>query len=212
MIKRIIFDLDRTLIPWLNEGDSCVERAYNYFNIPYEEDEFIKFHSTMLDYEKNHRKFNKKDMSRYFRNNLGKEIPDIFVDVWTEYLSEVVPERDDKLIELLEYLSDKYSLVVASNWFYDQQVAKLEKYGILKYFDLILTCDEYNKKPGREMFEVATEGFNKDEVVMVGDTFKTDIKGAMDYGLYSYYLTTTDPRKGRRFKVIRNIYELKEYL
>ncbi len=212
MIKRIIFDLDRTLIPCLNEGDSCVEKAYNYFNIPYEEDEFNRFHGIMLNYEKHHRRFNKKDMSRYFRNNLGKEIPDNFVDVWTDYLSEVVPKRDDKLIELLEYLSDKYSLVVATNWFKSQQVAKLEKYGILKYFDLILTCDEYNKKPGREMFEVATEGFNKDEVVMVGDTFKTDIKGAMDYGLYSYYLTTTDPRKGRRFKIIRNIYELKEYL
>ena len=28
---------------------------------------------------------------------------------------------------------------------------------------------------------------------------------------YSYYLTTTDPRKGKKFKRIRTIYELKEY-
>ena len=32
---------------------------------------------------------------------------------------------------------------------------------------------------------------------------KTDIKSAMDFGVYSYYLTTTDPRKGRKFKRIR---------
>ena len=47
---------------------------------------------------------------------------------------------------------------------------------------------------------------------MVGDTFKTDIKSAMDFGLYSYYLTKTDPRKGKKFKRIKEIYELKEYL
>ena len=212
MIKRIIFDLDRTLIPWLDEWDSCVEKTYNYFNIPFEEDEFSKFHQVMLDYEKHHKKYDMVEMSKYFRNNLGKEIPDIFVEVWTSYLSECVPKKDKKLIELLEYLSSKYSLVVATNWFYDQQVSKLKKYGIYKYFDEVLTADKYYKKPYKEMYEKACEGFDKSEVVMVGDTFKTDIKSAMDFGLFSYYLTKTDPRKGKKFKRIKEIYELKEYL
>lgn len=212
MIKKIIFDLDRTLIPWLEEWDGCVEKTYNYFEIPFEDDEFTRFRKAMLDYERYHKRFNKVEMSRYFKNKLGKEIPDTFVDVWTGYLKELVPDKDEKLIELLEYLSGKYSLVVATNWFKDQQVRKLEKYGILKYFDDVLTCDVYDKKPKREMFEKACEGFDKDEVVMVGDTFKSDIKSAMDFGLYSYYLTTKDPRRSKRFKVIKSIYELKEYL
>ena len=62
MIKRIIFDLDRTLIPWLDEWDAMVEKTYNYFNIPFEEDEFSRFHQVMLDYEKHHKKFDKKDI------------------------------------------------------------------------------------------------------------------------------------------------------
>ena len=41
-----------------------------------------------------------RDMSRYFRNAIGKEIPDIFVEVWTSYLSKLVPEKDEKLIKL----------------------------------------------------------------------------------------------------------------
>lgn len=212
MIKRVIFDLDRTLIPWNDEWDKCVEKTYNYFGIPFEDDEFIRFNKAMLDYETHHRRFDKKDMSLYFRNILGKNIPDTFVDVWTGYLSELVPDNDEKLIDLLEYLSSKYSLVVATNWFKDQQVRKLEKFGILKYFDKVLTSEEYNKKPGKEMFENACEGFDKCEVVMVGDTFKSDIKGAMDFGLYSYYLTTTDPRKSKKFQKIKEIYDLKEYL
>ena len=79
-------------------------------------------------------------------------------------------------------------------------------------FDDVLTSDEYNKKPGREMFEKACDGFSKDEVVMVGDTFKSDIKGAMDFGLYSYYLTDSDVRRSKRFMVINSIYELDKYL
>ncbi len=212
MIKRIIFDLDKTLIPWEKEWDRCVEKTYNYFNIPYEVDEFIKFNSAMLSYEKHHRRFDKVGMSRYFRNILNKEIPDTFVEVWTSYLSKLVPKKDEELIELLKYLSSKYSLVVATNWFKDQQVSKLKLFGIYEYFDDVLTSDEYNKKPGREMFEKACEGFDKDEVVMVGDTFKSDIKGAMDFGLYSYYLTKTDRRRGKKFKIINKIYDLKEYL
>ena len=212
MIKRVIFDLDRTLIPWNDEWDKCVEKTYNYFGIPFEDDEFIRFNKAMLDYETHHRRFDKKDMSLYFRNILGKNIPDTFVDVWTSYLSELVPDKDERLIDLLEYLSSKYSLIVATNWFKDQQVRKLEKFGILKYFDKVLTSEEYNKKPGKEMFEKACEGFDKCEVVMVGDTFKSDIKGAMDFGLYSYYLTTTDSRKSKKFQKIKEIYDLKEYL
>ncbi len=212
MIKRIIFDLDRTLIPWKDEWNSCVEKTYNYFNIPFVDDEFSRFNSAMLEYEKHHRRFTKVGMSRYIRNSIGKDLPDMFVDIWTSYLSELVPDRDDKLIDLLEYLSSKYSLVVATNWFKDQQVAKLEKYGILKYFDYVFTSEEYNRKPSKEMFEIACQGYEKNEVVMVGDTFKSDIKGAMDYGLFSYYLTNTDPRRGKKIQKIKSIYELKEYL
>ena len=104
---------------------------------------------------------------------------------------------------MLEYLSSKYSLVVVTNWFYDQQVRKLEKFGILKYFDEVLTCDMYDKKPKREMFDKACEDFTKDEVVMVGDTYKTDIKSAMDYGLFTYYLTKIDKRKSKKIQIIK---------
>lgn len=212
MVKRIIFDLDKTLIPFTDKQNNCVVKAYNYFGIAFDENEFIKFNQAMLEYEKHHRRFNKKEMSRYFRNVLEKDISDNFVEVWTGYLSELVPDKDEKLIDLLKYLSNKYSLVVATNWFKDQQVSKLKLYGIYEYFDDVMTCEDYNKKPGKEMFIKACEGFSKDEVVMVGDTFKSDIKGAMDFGLFSYYLTTTDRRKSKKFKIINEIYELKEYL
>ncbi len=212
MIKRILFDLDNTLIPWEEEWDLSIPKTFDYFNIPYEDDIIQRFFEVMHNYERYHKRYNKIEMSKYFRNNINKEIPDIFVDVWTGYLSDLVPKDNSKIVDILEYLSSKYSLVVVTNWFKDQQVSKLKKFGILKYFDDVITADEYDKKPRNEMYEVACRGFNKDEVVMVGDSFKVDIKGAMDYGLYSYYYTKIDPRRGRKFKVIRDLSELKEYL
>ncbi len=212
MIKRIIFDLDNTLIPWDSEWDLAILRTFDYYNIPYEEDIIDRFLSAFYNYEKHHIRFDKVRASRYIAYELGIDLPDTFVEVWTSDLANLVPNRDEKLIELLEYLSSKYSLVIASNSFYSQQIGKLKKLDLLKYFDQVLTADTYNKKPYKEMYEVACEGYDKSEVVMVGDTFKTDIKSAMDFGIYSYYLTTTDPRKGKKFKRISNIYELKEYL
>lgn len=212
MIKRIMFDLDNTLIPCLDDNYSATKEVFDYFNIPFNEDKYVLFKSAMLNYEKHHKRFNKEDMSRYFKNILNKKIPNTFVNIWIEYLSKMVPDKDEKLIELLKYLSSKYSLVVVSNWFRDQQVKKMKLYGIYEYFDEVITCEEYNKKPSREIFNKACEGYDKSEVIMVGDTFKTDIKGAMDFGLYSYYLTKIDRRRGKKFKVISNIYELREYL
>lgn len=212
MVKRIIFDLDRTLIPWNSDWDKTVNQTFNYFGISCTDEVYTKFWSSLVEFEKNHKRFNKVEMSRYFDQRLNLDIPDDFVDVWTSYLSDLVPETDYQLIELLNYLSKKYSLVVCTNWFKDQQVKKLKKYQIYQYFDDVITCDDYDRKPNKEIFIKCIGEFSKDEVVMVGDSYSSDIKGAMDCGLYSYYLTTTDKRRSKRFKVIKSIYELKEYL
>ena len=78
MIKRIIFDLDRTLIPWLDEWDSMVEKTYNYFNIPFEKDEFSRFHQVMLDYEKHHKRYDKKEMSKFYQSMIAENEDKLF--------------------------------------------------------------------------------------------------------------------------------------
>lgn len=212
MVKRILFDLDKTLIPWLTDWDKEVENTFNYFNLKYEDDYFMKFHQAMVDYEKNHKKFSKEEMTRYISLRMGITLPKNFVEVWTERLSKLVPKNDTKLISLLKYLSQKYSLVVVTNWFYDQQVSKLKLFGIYKYFDDVITADKYDRKPYSEIFSVACGNFNKEEVIMVGDTYDIDIKGAMNFGLFSYYLTRDSKRNGKKIKFIKSIYELRDYL
>ena len=54
-------------------------------------------------------------MSRYFRSVLNKEIPDTFVDVWTRYLSELVPEKDEELANLESLKIQGYDLKFLPN-------------------------------------------------------------------------------------------------
>ena len=62
----------------------------------------------------------------------------------------------------------------------------------------------------REYFK---QGYEDEEVVMVGDKYEVDIKGANDAGLHGY-LITTDPKysSNNQCTVIKNIYELEKYL
>lgn len=67
----------------------------------------------------------------------------------------------------------------------------LERLGIRKYFKKIWSSADYGKiKPSREFFELAINHVlsenpteRKDNIVFVGDTYNTDVKGANDAGI-----------------------------
>lgn len=212
MIKRILFDLDNTLIPFLPEWDKEIENTFKDLGLPYEDEYFDIIHKALHEYESTHLRFDKVGMSKYFNTKFDFEIPDTFVDVWVSRLKVLVPEDNTKVVELIKYLSSKYSLCVVTNWFYDQQVNKLKIIGILDYFDEIYTSDKYNRKPNSEMLEKACEDFKIDEVVMVGDTYNIDTKFAMNYGVYSYLLNSKWKIKSKKYKVIKELNELRRYL
>lgn len=212
MIKRILFDLDNTLIPWDGSQVDALLKTFEECGISFKREDKDLYFNAMHDYESKNKRFDKVDLTRWVAKQLNLDLPDDFVKRWTDKLCYCVPEKDSKLIDLLEYLSSKYSLCVVSNWFYNQQKARLKNYGILKYFDYIYTCDKYDKKPCREMYEVACSDYEKCEVVMVGDDFKIDIKSANDFGLYAYYLNKTTRYCNKKTKIIRTIYDLEKYL
>ncbi len=53
MIKRIIFDLDNTLIPWNKDWNVYIKKAFEFFNINITEEEHIALLNTVANYEKN---------------------------------------------------------------------------------------------------------------------------------------------------------------
>ena len=89
--------------------------------------------------------------------------------------------------EMLENLQAKgYQLFAASNSFGNLQRSRLEKAGILKYFeDTYISMDIGYDKPDIRFYQEALRrcGLQAKEVLMIGDSMTTDVIGAQKAGM-----------------------------
>ena len=100
--------------------------------------------------------------------------------------------------EVVAYLASKYALTVVSNGFAEVQHYKLEKSGLLPYFRHVVLSEEVGAlKPRTRIFEVAMAlnrrelpYLEKEEVVMVGDSWGSDIEGAMNAGIDAIWISS----------------------
>lgn len=109
--------------------------------------------------------------------------------------------------ELLDYLAPKYNLFILSNGFRELQSHKMKTTGILGYFKDIILSDHIGvNKPGAALFLHALEktGSQKEDSIMVGDMFGTDIVGAAGIGMEQIFLN----RKGETELPFRPTYEV----
>ncbi|MEC7654133.1 MAG: YjjG family noncanonical pyrimidine nucleotidase [Bacteroidota bacterium] len=84
--------------------------------------------------------------------------------------------------EVLSELQDRgHKQVILTNGFEEVQHIKVEKCGLLPYFDEVITSDTMGyKKPHPMAFSLALErvGARADNVVMIGDNLDADVLGA----------------------------------
>jgi 2-haloacid dehalogenase len=105
------------------------------------------------------------------------------------FLRHVVDESTflDGAKTLLQKLSDGIGLLLLTNGFADVQRARLKRLQIADMFDHILISEEVNAaKPGRAIFEIAFQRMGlprKEEVLMVGDSLRSDIRGGSEFGI-----------------------------
>jgi putative hydrolase of the HAD superfamily len=88
--------------------------------------------------------------------------------------------------EALAYLHPRYRLHVLTNGFADVQYRKLERSGLKKYFDHIITSEEAGAhKPSPVIFEYTLEkiGAPASECLMIGDDPEVDLHGARNAGM-----------------------------
>lgn len=184
MIKRLIFDVDNTLIMWKDEyyeyslGNTFKELGLNF------DKSIIKPFDEVVDvYENFYDIYDKDKFLNFLNERLNMNYPKEFIDVWIKYLSDCSEPASKEMIDTLEYLSSKYDLVILSNWFTISQENRLKKMGIDKYFSKQIYTDKVKNKPNKEAFMEAINPYNIDECIMIGDSIEKDIKGAEDIGM-----------------------------
>ena len=98
----------------------------------------------------------------------------------------------------MEYLKGKYELVVLTNWFQNSQIERLKNVAIYKYFSNVYAPENFKMKPDKEGFEIARKDLQNDECVVVGDSLKTDIQGAINANMNAIWLDNSKPNNSRK--------------
>lgn len=204
MIKRIIFDLDNTLIPYPKSFEKAYIPYLKKYNLNITPLELYKLVGT---YENYHNIYTYDLLLELINKNLntslGKEFLDEFIDIYDK-LDEPL---DKDVIETLKYLSSKYSLVVLTNWFTNSQKNRLKNTKILDYFDEVYGGDLVKTKPNEEAFIKTMGKFKPSECISIGDRIKYDIEPAEKLGIKTYLLGESD-----KYDTINKISDLKELL
>lgn len=213
MVKRIIFDIDNTLIPWKKEYNYEINKALEKLNIPYTEEEANQISIAFDEYENAYLTFQKDKMVEFINEYTKKQYPKELVYEIIKGWESCVPEQiEPEIIEVLEYLKEKYELVILTDWYVDSQKARLEKVGILQYFQEVYGAEKTKRKPYPEAFFQAIGNNKPEECVMIGDSFERDIKGAIQAGMKAIYYCPIDKDIKGEFVKVEKLEELREIL
>lgn len=213
MIKKIIFDIDNTLIKWKYEYNLGIEKTLIELKIDYDEELLTSLISAQNNYDNIYSSYTKKDMLDHLSQVSNINLPNEFIDIWFDYLKTCTPTKlETKQIDTLEYLSNKYTLAVLTNWFIDSQIKRLENCNIKQYFTEFYGGDDFLVKPNKEAFIRAIGKNTIEECIMIGDSLEKDIIPAVNIGMKAIYISNTKHNKNNKYITIKDISELKNIL
>ena len=198
MIKYVFFDLDETLIDIKSAQNNAIKQfyyEYKFDNIC----EIVDFVKTWDDLTEFHYAFySRKEIS--YEEQRKRRITDLFAKYNVPMKKDAIAIYDDYLVffmdcweayddayDALSSLKNKnYKIGLLSNGDITQQKQKLEKVGLIKFFDYINASSEFNySKPNPCVFEELFKLHNikYDEVCYVGDSYKKDILPCRSLGI-----------------------------
>ena len=145
------------------------------------------------------------------------------IELWDKYGKNLVSKEYVALLEgaeeIVRYLAAKYPLTVVTNGFVEVQYEKFEKSGLKDCFAHIVLSEEVGyQKPNPRIFEEALRmnGLDASEVVMIGDSFSSDIAGANATGIDTIWLAQSDNITDEQRKVathiVTSLQEIKQIL
>ena len=207
-MKRIIFDLDNTILDTYQDGFNSFKnyiKDKNIINL-----DPIDLYKTIGDYESVGSFLDYENLANYLTKHLGmKFTKNDLLEMFSYYELESTL-IDDSTYEVLDYLSSKYELIILTNWYLDQQTKRLKKIGLDKYFKEIYALENCGKKPDVEVFKKACYPHKFDECMIIGDSLESDIIVPNELGMKALYFNPL--KKDTNYEYITNIKELERRL
>lgn len=182
-------DVDNTLLDFEKCAKQSMKDGFCEVSIPFSDEMFDVF--TEINNDLWHR-VEKKELTKngLFKirwNLIFKELNidfdgPSFEKIFFKNLSQST-EQVDGATDILRYLSQKYTVCVASNARYDQQENRLKKSGLKEYIDKLFVSEKIGfEKPDKAFFDACFAHYphiKKDEIIMIGDSLTADIAGGV---------------------------------
>lgn len=223
MIKAVLIDIDDTIFDFEKCSKNSFLKTLEKFNLKFKEEDFSYFNKVndilwtkqKLGEINIKEVFIKRDylMVKYFNLDIEKGL---FNDLFVKFLYDEI-EMVDGIEDLLLYLSDKYKIFTASNGIYKMQENRLKKSNLDKYFDNVFVSDKIGfEKPDKKFFQKIMDltKFSNDDLIMIGDSIKSDIIGAKNSKIKSIYFNKEDKKiSDKNFTYqVKNLSEIKKIL
>lgn len=219
MIKTLLWDVDGTLLDFSKSEEYGIRKCFELFSLGECTDEMLSRYSLI----------NKKYWEMLERNELTKpevlrgrfeeffKSEGIDFDKIDEFNLEYQYRLGDKIffcdngLETVQSLKGKVKQYAVTNGTYVAQSRKLKESGLDKIFDGVFISDKVGyEKPSIEFFDAVQSEigeFKSDEVMIIGDSLTSDIKGGNNAGILCCWY---NPKNGKNKNNLKVDYEIKD--
>lgn len=224
MYKAIFFDVDDTLLNFSLCSQAALSKTFNDFSMEYNDTIYKLFCDidNRLWLKQKQELITVQDvLNLRFKElfaYLNLDIDNIaFQSAFQMNLSKEYA-LESGAIEIIQYVSSKYKLYVASNGILSMQLSRLELAGLLPYFsDLFVSDDIGYSKPNVNFFDecIHRSNFERDEILFVGDSLEADMIGANNSNIDTCWYNPYHKAKNVEVKtqyIIENLLQLKNIL
>lgn len=222
MIKAILWDVDGTLLNFKISESTSLKSTFKHFGYPECDDETVEVYSKINQsyWERLELgEVTKEQVLRCrFEDFLALQNVDVPATEFCQYyeigLADVVVFIDESfgILERLKY--DGFTQFAVTNGAKNVQRKKLKNAGFDKLFDEIFISDEVGfEKPSPKFFDAvlnSVPNLLKDEVIIVGDSLTSDIKGGNNAGIKTCWYNPSKKPVPKEYKVDYQITSLDE--
>ncbi len=224
-IQHVFFDLDHTLWDFDKNSGLAFAKMFQKNNIEVDLTAFLTTYSPInFKYWKWYREDRvTKEQLRYGRfkktfDALNISVTDDIINRLSDDYIRFLPDNNhlfEGTIEILEYLSQQYTLHIITNGFEEVQNTKLLRSNLTNFFSVVMTSEAAGvKKPHHKIFDMAFEaaGASPHNSVMIGDTYEADIIGAESVGMQTICYNYHNLELPKEQIAIKDLVSIKDYL
>ncbi|MBR0413575.1 MAG: YjjG family noncanonical pyrimidine nucleotidase [Clostridia bacterium] len=216
--KALFFDFDDTLFDFKPTERLALETTFRHYDIELSQFNYALYEAQNQAYWRGFEKGVYKNQSdsvvRFvnFTRQIGREDIDAqemcayFIDALSTSAFEI-----DNSVELLKKLSENYDIYLVTNALKRVNDRRCEVAGILPYIKGRFVSEAIGvSKPQKGFFDYCFEHipYQKEEVLLIGDSLVSDIKGGVNYGLDTCWFNRFHKPNKEHLPITYEIYSL----